>query len=144
MTEDKTKTHLKSIENWLNNEYSQDSEKYCIFRGPKPEVVRYDDHTAISFWACGAIVCIYDQMYFIGEDDGNWFLNDGMFNARDDYKGWENYKGYNIYGFQDSFSIGWANSFADAMTKLNEYVKENGEPVYFSGIEKKIICHYRL
>ena len=71
-------------------------------------------------------------MYFIGEDDGDWFVGEGV------------YKGYQNYGFLDSFSIGWANSFADAMTRLYEYVKANGEPVYYSGLEKKIICHYRL
>lgn len=132
MEEDKIKTHLKHIEDWLNREYNQQSEKYCIFRGPKPEVYRYDERTAISFWACGAIVCIGDQMYFIGEDDGDWFVGEGI------------YEGYQNYGFLDSFSIGWTNSFVDAMNRLYEYVKANGEPVYYSGLEKKIICHYRL
>ena len=87
-----TKEHLKNIVNWLDENYNQDSENYSIFNGAKPEVIRYDEHTAISLWACGAIVCIKSILYFIEEDDGNWFLSGD-------------------YGHQNSFSIGWAKSF---------------------------------
>ena len=128
---DDTKEHLKNIVNWLNKNYNQDSENYSIFNGAKPEVIRYDEHTAISLWACGAIVCIKSIMHFIGEDDGNWFLLDAKRSDK-----------YEDYGYQDSFSIGWAKSFSDAIRKLEDYTKENGEPVYFSGT--KTICHYTL
>ena len=120
------KEYLKNIVNWLNKNYNQDSENYSIFSGAKSEVVRYDKHTAISLWACGAIICIGSILYFIEEDDGNWFLVE------------EN----NDYGLQSSFSIGWAKSFSDAMKRLEDYIKENGEPVYFSGTNT--ICHYTL
>ena len=126
-----TKKHLKNIVNWLNENYNQDSENYNIFKGAKPEVVRYDEHIAISLWACGAIVCIKTIMYFIEEDDGNWFLSE---TKRCDT--------YEDYGYQDCFSIGWAKSFSDAIKRLEDYVKENGEPVYFSGTNT--ICHYKL
>jgi hypothetical protein len=122
------KEKLENIVNWLNKNYNQDSENYSIFGGAKPEVIRYDEHTAISLWACGAIVCIESIMYFIGENDGHWFLLES-----------DNYKDY---GCQESFSIGWAKSFSDAMRNLEDYTKENGNPVYFSGT--KIICHYTL
>lgn len=39
---------LRNITEWLNKNYNQDSENYCIFEGAKPEVIRYDDETAIS------------------------------------------------------------------------------------------------
>ncbi len=126
-----SKERLKSIVNWLNKNYNQDSENYSIFNGAKPEVVRYDENTAISLWACGAIVCIGDIIYFIGEDDGNWFLLETIRNDK-----------YEDYGYQDSFSIGWAKSFYDAMKRLEDYIKENGKTVYFSGTNT--ICHYTL
>ena len=109
---------LKHIVNWLNKNYNQNSENYSIFNGAKPDVVRYDDHTAISLWACGAIVCIGSTIYFIREDDGNWFLSESK---NEDF------------GYQNHFSIGWAKSFSNAMIILEDYIKENGEPVYFSG-----------
>lgn len=126
-----SKEHLRNIVNWLNKNYNQNSENYSIFNGAKPEVVRYDEHTAISLWACGAIICIGSIMYFIGEDDGNWFLLEAK--RSDKYEG---------YGFQNYFSIGWAKSFSNAMIRLEDYIKENGEPVYFSGTDT--ICHYTL
>lgn len=125
------KEHLKNIVNWLNKNYNQDSENYSIFSGAKPEVVRYDEHTAISLWACGAIVCISSSLYFIEEDDGNWFLLE----AKNEYEDEE-------YGFQNHFSIGWAKSFSEAIKRLENYINENGKPVYFSGTNT--ICHYTL
>lgn len=121
------KEKLKTIVSWLNRNYNQESENYNIFVGSKPGVIKYDEHTAISPWACGAIVCIGSLLYFIGEDDGNWFLIDD--------------KEYRC-GLQDSFSIGWAESFVEAINNLVEYTKENGQPVYFSGT--KVLCHYTL
>jgi len=123
---------LKEIAEWLEEKYNQDSEDYSIFEGAKPGVLRYNDHTAVSLWACGAIVCIYDKIYFIGEDDGNWFVRD------------EEKDQYGYCGFQSSFSIGWTESFVRAMSDLKDYVWKNGKPVYFSGLKKKIVCHYRL
>ena len=121
------KEKLEAIVSWLNNNYNQESENYNIFVGSKPGVIKYDEHTAISPWACGAIVCIGSLLYFVGEDDGNWLLIEG--------------KEYGC-GLQDRFSIGWAESFVEAMNKLVEYTKENGQPVYFSGT--KVLCHYTL
>ena len=126
---------LESIANWLNRNYDQRSENYSIFFGAKPDVIRHDKETAISLWACGAIVCIGDQLSFISEDDGNWWV-DGSHDEKDS-RGF-----YNDYGYQSSFSIGWAESFYTAMKNLKEYVEKNGKPVYFSGTDT--ICHYRL
>lgn len=75
-------------------------------------------------------------LYFISEDDGNWFINE-----KDKY---------NI-GLQSSFSIGWADSFVKALENLSKYVEENGVPVrYQLGTDKDgnqiygDICNYRL
>ena len=125
-----SKEKLESIVCWLNKNYNQNSDNYSIILGPKPEVVRYDEETAISLWSCGAIVCIGSSSYFIGEDDGNWFLRSSE--AERDY------------GYQTTFSIGWAESFSEALKRLTEYIKENGKPVYYKGIKQKIICHYSL
>ena len=121
----KLKEKLESIVYWLNENYNQESDKYSIINGAKPEVVRYDKETVISLWACGAIVCIGSLLYFIS-DDGNWFIRDSE----------------GDYGLQSTFSIGWAESFSEALKKLIEYTKENGKPVYFSGTNT--ICHYTL
>lgn len=126
-----SKEHLRNIVDWLNENYNQNSENYSIFNGAKPEVIRYDEHTAISLWSCGAIICINAIMYFIEEDDGNWFLLEAKRNDK-----------YEDYGYQNHFSIGWAESFSNAMKRLEDYIKENGEPVYFS--RTNIICHYTL
>lgn len=120
------KEKLEEVMDWLNDEYCQDSPKYSIIDGPKSEVIRYDEETAISLWACGAIVCVGDQIYFIEEDDGFWFTKDTEYN----------------YALQSSFSIGWVDSYTKALKHLNKYVKENGSPVYYSGTDR--ICHYEL
>lgn len=131
MTNEDTKQKLKNITLWLECRFNQDSKDYSIFEGSKPMVLRYDEETAVSTWACGAIVCMGSHLMFIGEDDGNWFVN-------------EDESEYGHYAYQPGFSIGWTKSFTKAMADLEEYVKEHGEPVYYSGLEEKIICHYTL
>lgn len=116
---------LNEIVDWLNKNYSQDSENYSIFRGAKPKVIRYNDETAISLWACGAIVCIHSMLYFISEDDGNWFCNN-YYNERfidDDMYVTQYATDHPCFGVQNSFSIGWANSFIKAITDLSVYVE---------------------
>lgn len=121
---------IQGILDYLNKNYNQNSPNYSIFCGAKPEVIRLDATTAVSFWGCGAIVCDGDQIYFIKEDDGYWFTssNNNTVSRKD--------------CTQTSFSIAWGRGFADAMTKLCEYVEKNGEPVYYSGTN--IVCHYAL
>ena len=136
----KTESKLKSVIDWLNKNYSQDNpENYNVFYGPREEVIRYDDETAISLWGCGAIVCIINQIYFISEDDGDWFMEsheEKLWGDDDDP--------CKVYAYQTGFSVGWLDSFGDAMKRLSEYTKEHGEPVYYSGIEPKRICYYKL
>ena len=121
---------IQGILDYLNKNYNQNSPNYSIFCGAKPEVIRLDDTTAVSFWGCGAIVCEDDQIYFIREDDGHWFTS-----SNDNTDSGEDYT-------QTSFSIGCGRGFADAMNRLCDYVEKNGEPVYFSGTD--IVCHYKL
>ena len=117
---------LQGVVDWLNDNYNQESENYSIFFGSKPGVVKYNDHIVISLWGCGAVVCIYDQLHFVGEDDGNWFIHE-----------------LEHYGdVQTGFSIAWADGFAEAISNLKKYVDEHGEPVYFSGTDT--VCHYKL
>lgn len=119
-------SELKNVVDWLNANYNQQSKNYDIFFGSKPGVVKYNDHIAISPWGCGAVVCIYDQLHFVGEDDGNWFIHE-----------------LEHYGdVQTGFSIAWGQGFAEAILRLNEYVEKNGKPVCFSGTD--VVCHYRL
>mgnify|MGYP007104066099 CR=1 FL=1 len=127
----KTKEELLEIVDWLNKNYNQESENYNFFIGSTPDVIEYNDHIAISLWACGAIVCVYDLLYFIREDDGFWWLSEE-----------KTENGH--YGFETTFSIAWAESFANAMADLKKYVWEHGSPVYFEGIIEKVVCHYQL
>ncbi len=127
-----TLSKLKSIAHWLEQKFNQESEDYSIFEGAKPTVLKYDEHTAVSTWGCGAVVLMGSLLYFIGEDDGNWFVRE------------EENDHYPDYGFQSHFSIGWAKGFREAIERLEEYAEKNGHPVYFSGLEEKIICHYSL
>lgn len=117
---------LNEILDYLNDRFNQESDEYNLFEGPKPQVIRYDEHTAISTWACGAIVCINDLLYFLKEDDGYWFMHQDE----------------SCCGYQTTFSIGWATSFTNALSKLTEYVQKNGFPVYYSGTN--VVCHYTL
>lgn len=112
---------LNEIAAWLENESSKDSDIFG--KG----VYRYDDRTAISFWGCGAIVCISRLVYFLSEDDGHWFAEVGEHNA---------------VGVQSSFCLSWGNGFAEAMKRLSDYVEKNGKPFYFSGTD--IVCGYSL
>ena len=123
---------IQGILDYLNKNYNQNSPNYSIFCGAKPGVIRLDDTTAVSFWGCGAIVCDGDQIYFIQEDDGYWYTSsDDNTVSREDYT-------------QSSFSIGWGRGFVDAMKSLCDYVENNGEPIYYSGIEPRCVCHYKL
>ena len=115
---------LSGILDYLNANYYQDSDNYNLIDGARPIVFRYDEHSAVSLWACGAIVCIEHIMYFIQEDDGCWFVSS------------------NGKAVQDCFSLGWSDSFINAMKKLQEYVRDNGTPVYYPNTED--ICHYTL
>jgi hypothetical protein len=122
-----TREQLQEIVDWLNENYNQQTENYNVFTGSKPGVIKYNDHVAISPWACGAIICINSLLYFIEEDDGNWYLPEGEDGE---------------CGCQTCFSIGWTNSFITAITELKKYVDEHGTPVYFSGTN--VICNYTL
>lgn len=146
------KEKLESIVCYLNDRFNQDSEEYSIFNGSKPQVIRFDSETAISVWACGAIVCIGNQLSFIGEDDGNWFAPEyieaeGINESNIDFR-----LKYSECGILSGFSLGWAKSFIKAMTDLDKYVEENGEPYYYTlGCDKEgntiyseNICGYRL
>ena len=101
---------LNKIVAYLEDNFNQSSGNYNLIYGPRPQVIRFDKETAISTWACGAIVCIKHLLYFIGEDDGHWFCN----------------KSKHDIGCQTGFSIGWVDSFVKALTDLQDYVKENG------------------
>lgn len=120
---------LKQIADWLESRFNQETitvDQYVI--QPNVEVLKYDEHTAISLWECGAIVCIGSILYFVGEDDGNWFV------CNDD----------DFVGFQSAFCIGWTSSFIAALERLEKYVNDHGTPIYWSGNPEKGICHYKL
>jgi hypothetical protein len=138
------KEKLKEVVEWLNENYNQDSENYCIFNGAKPEVIRFDENTALSLWACGAIVCIHHLIYFIKEDDGHWFCENYVDKRYVNEEGYVNSFWLNrtFCGLQSCFSLGWVDSFTTAMKNLKEYVDKNGTAVCYSGTD--IVCHYTL
>ena len=70
--DNKTKKKLNEVERWLNENYSQQNELgYDLVEESweNPCIVRYDEHTAVAFWTCGAVVCIGHMLYFIEGDD---------------------------------------------------------------------------
>lgn len=110
----KMKKKLDKIVEYMNERFSQASSEYSLICGAKPLVIRFDPETAISTWACGAVVCIKHSLFFISEDDGHWFyhsINDT-----------------NI-ALQNPFSVGWIDDFAEALRSLNKYLTDNGKPV---------------
>lgn len=130
---------LNDIVDFLNKKFNQGSEEYSIFKGANPQVIRFDNETAISLWACGAIVCINKLVYFIQEDDGNWFAPKYIKLENANSKFWKNHP---YIGLQTCFSLGWSESFINAFKSLNDYVKENGVPYYYPSTD--IICGYEL
>lgn len=130
---------LNSVVDFLNEKFNQESEEYSIFNGAKPQIICFDNETAISLWACGAIVCINSLVYFIQEDDGNWFAPKYIQLEDVDSEFWRSRP---CVGVQTHFSLGWGESFINAFKALDDYVKENGVPYYYSGTD--IICGYEL
>lgn len=133
--------NLKKVLDYLNERFNQNSEEYSIVDGAKPQVIRFDERTAISLWGCGAIVCIGQMLYFIQEDDGSWFAPEYITveAAESNLDFW---KSCPHIGMQSNFNIGWIESFSNALKALDEYVKANGTPFYYKGTDT--ICGYEL
>lgn len=132
MTQEKIKLILEGVAEYLNYNYGPDESH------PKGVIAYpYTDKVVFTCWACGAIVYISGGIYYISEDDGYWWVNKSTFQdgnwTREEF-------GYKTSGT----SIGWAKDIAEAFIRLNQYIEENGTPVYYSGIEPPIICHYVL
>lgn len=125
---------LNDILNYLNQRFNQDSEEYSIFTGAKPQVIRFNETTAISIWGCGAIVCIGRLVYFIMEDDGHWFAKE--------YVEKDNIRRSPEFGMLSHFSLAWGESFINAFKALNDYVKKEGVAYYYSGTD--VVCGYEL
>lgn len=111
---------LKEIVNYLNN-------NHYIASQHTNKVLRYCQDTAISFWECGAIVCIGARMCYIQEDDSYWF-----------YCTSENGE----CGCKSSSSLSWGLDIATAITRLYEYVKEVGYPYNYANSDA--VCGYEL
>jgi len=94
--EQKAREKLDDIAAWLRDNPIQSG-----------TVARYDEDTAVSVWEHGAIVCTGDQLKFIGEDSGIWYVLEDK---------------YGEYGYQEGFSVCWAMPFAKAMSDLYEHV----------------------
>jgi hypothetical protein len=132
MNTNEIKQTLINVAEYLNDNYGPDESH------PKGVIVYpYTDKVVFTCWECGAIVYINGGIYYISEDDGYWWVNKSTFQdgnwSREAF-------GYNTSGI----SIGWAKDIAEALIRLNQYIEENGTPVYYVGIEPKRICHYVL
>ena len=133
--------NLNNILDYLNERFNQESEEYSFFNGAKQQVIRFDERTAISLWACGAIICVGQMLYFIQEDDESWFAPEYI-TVEDAERNLDFWKNYPHIGMQSNFNIGWIESFSNALKALNEYVKANGVPFYYANT--KTICGYEL
>ena len=129
----KTKKKLDEVARWLNENYSQQNElafDLVVGSWEKPCIVRYDEHTAVAFWACGAVVCIGSMLYFIEGDDGIWVVNERKTKI-----------GTVISGMLPGFAVMYAGKLSEALTMMEKYVRENGKYVEES---ERTIAHYTL
>ena len=131
--DNKTKKKLNEVERWLNENYSQQNELGYDFveeSWENPCIVRYDEHTAVAFWTCGAVVCIGDMLYFIEGDDGVWVVNEKKTKV-----------GTVIPGMLSGFTVMLAGKLSETLTMMEKYVRENGKYVEES---ERTIAHYTL
>ena len=115
--DNKTKKKLNEVERWLNENYSQQNELgYDTVEESweKPCIVRYDEHTAVAFWTCGAVVCIGHMLYFIEGDDGIWVVNERKTKI-----------GTVISGMLPGFTVMLAGKLSEALTMMEKYVEES-------------------
>ena len=115
--DNKTKKKLNEVERWLNENYSQQNELgYDTVEESweKPCIVRYDEHTAVAFWTCGAVVCIGHKLYFIEGDDGIWIVNERKTKI-----------GTVISGMLPGFTVMLAGKLSEALTMMEKYVEES-------------------
>ncbi len=131
--DNKTKKKLDEVAKWLNENYSQQNESgfdTVVRSWQNPCIVRYDEHTAVAFWSCGAVVCIESMLYFIWGDDGIWVVNK-----------METKAGTVIAGMLSGFTVMLAGKLSEALTMMEKYVRENGRYVEET---ERTIAHYTL
>ena len=131
--DNKTKKKLNEVERWLNENYSQQNEfGYDLVEESweNPCIVRYDEHTAVAFWTCGAVICIGSMLYFIEGGDGIWVINERKTKI-----------GTVISGMLPGFTVMYAGKLSEALTMMEKYVRENGKYVEES---ERTIAHYTL
>ena len=131
--DNKTKKKINEVAKWLNENYSQENELnyYTVEESwENPCIVRYDEHTAVAFWSCGAVVCIESMLYFIWGDDGIWVVNK-----------METKAGTVIAGMLSGFTVMLAGKLSEALTMMEKYVRENGRYVEET---ERTIAHYTL
>ena len=129
----KTKKKLDEVARWLNENYSQQNElafDIVVSSWKNPCIVRYDEHTAVAFWTCGAVVCIGGMLYFIEGDNGIWVVNERKTEI-----------GTVISGMLPGFTVMLAGKLSEALTMMEKYVMENGKYVEES---ERTIAHYTL
>ena len=122
---------LFEIRDWLNENYSQENHKNfetLVNSWYKPQILRYDKHTAIALWACGAIVLIGGMLHFIEGDDGVWVVDMA-------------HKPYGETSMMGAFTVMYAEQLAEALRLIYSYVKENGTMVEQT---QTTIAHYTL
>jgi hypothetical protein len=131
--DNKTKKKIDEVARWLNENYSQQNEfnfDTVVESWEKPCIVRYDEHTAVACWSCGAVVCIGSMLYFIWGDDGIWVVNK-----------METKTETVITGMLSGFTVMLAGKLSEALTMMEKYVRENGKYVEET---ERTIAHYTL
>lgn len=133
MRKEEIKQILLDLAQYLNDNYGSDGE-------PRPKdvtVYPHADKVVFICWECGAIVYIDGGIYYIGEDDGYWFVEDDILQDGDYSR--------EVFGYETSgTSIYYAIEIGQAFIKLGKYVEDNGRPEYLVGFEPPLISHYIL
>lgn len=113
MNNNEIKSLLNSVADYLNENYHQNSENYknLICKDKTNVFTLFDNKCIVSTWLCGAIVCIETRVFYIGEDDGYWFV-----------KNLKDYNGYEYIGCRTGGSaLGNATATARALIDLFNY-----------------------
>lgn len=131
--DNKTNKKLDEVAKWLNDNYSQQNELnfYTVEESwQNPCILRYDEHTAVALWSCGAVVCIGSMLYFIWGDDGIWVVNKMKTKV-----------GTVIPGMLSGFTVMLAGKLSEALTMMEKYVRDNGRYVEET---ERTMAHYTL
>lgn len=105
---------LINVAQYLNDNYNKLHPEDVV-------VYSYTDKVVFTCWSCGAIVYIDGGIYYISEDDGNWWVEESIILDMEYLHIKE------VFGYKSSkTSIYYATQIAQALVKLSAYIEDNG------------------